>query len=322
MNRTIILGTPLGTCNYVFDEGSETTYQDFMNIGEGNVSIYDIDGIPVKPDAQSILDGGIQIVGGRNKNLHPLTTGILGMRGATIKVAYPKAGSKFKGIILLDKVDAVKEGVWSILLATIEQHTPNQRDKWNTDVYTDGTKTIAEVAQAVVDLFNAQNKKNLGVTATFGNYTPSGGASTPAIFFEADDYNAWTVIPSNNLLDSTIINKDNAAEDTDIAVGYKPYLDAAFVLDKIRENAAEEGFENIGGNLSELYPGYNNPALFNQYAQVHIRSYYPKTGGATVDEALWQITDLYIPYEDEATGSNEANLALKTILAILNKAKV
>ncbi|KAA6361235.1 MAG: hypothetical protein EZS28_043238, partial [Streblomastix strix] len=273
-------------------------------------------------DTQSILDGGIQIVGGRTPNLHPLTSGILGMRGATIKVSYPKPGSKFKGILLLDDVDVAKEGVWSILLATIEEHTPNQRDKWNTDIYTDGTKTLAKVAQEVVDLFNTQNKNNLGVTATFGTYTPKGGSSTPAIIFTADDYNAWTIIPSNNLLSCTVVTAATAFAPEDISLGYKPFLDNAYVLDKIRQNAAEEGFENIGGNLSELYPGYNNPALFTQYALIHIRSYYPKTGGATVDEALWQITDLYIPYEDEAVPDDGKNAALKSILKVLNKAKV
>lgn len=322
MNRTIIFGTPLGTCNFILAEDEVT---DFMEIGEGNVGAYDAEGQPIDKDSNTIVDGGIQFVGGRGPNLHPAATPVLGMRGATFKVAYPKDGSKFKGILLLDSnVDATKEGVWSILLASVEDPIRNSRYKWNTDVYTDGTKSLTQVADEVVALFNTQNKKNLGVTATRSTYTPKGGSDTPCIIFAADDFNSWTIIPSNNLLGCPLVTKATADVETDISIGYKPFLDAEFVLNKIRENAAEEGFENIYGNLSELYPGYNNPQLYSWYAQVSMRTYYPKDF-ATVDEPLWQVTDLYIPYDRSEVNpgdEDEKNLALKQILGVLNKAKV
>jgi hypothetical protein len=321
MNRTIILGTPLGVCN--FKVAAEEVI-DFMNIGEGNVAAYDAEGNPIDKDSNTILNGGIQFVGGRGSKLHPAATPILGMRGAQFKIMYPKEGSKFKAILLLTNIDVTKEGVWSILLASIEDPIRNSRYKWNTDVYTDGTKSLEQVADEVVALFNTQNKKNLGVTATRGVYTPKGGQSTPCIKFEADDFNAWAIIPSNNLLYAPLVTAATADEEDDISVGYKPVLDAEFVLNKFRENAAEEGFENIYGDLSEMYPGYNNPQLYSWYALVHMRTYSPKDF-ATVDEPLWQITDLYIPYDrTEAKPGDDVdkNVALKQIIGVLNKAKI
>jgi hypothetical protein len=317
MNRTIILGTPAGDCTFV------SGTQDYMAIGDGNVSVFDVDGKPIARDASSILEGGIQIVGGRGTDIHPAATPVLGIRGATFKVGYPKAGSKFKTILMLDNVDATKEGVWSVLLATTEDPVWNQRTKWNTDIYTDGTKTIEQVAKEVVALFNTQNSKNLGVKAEYGTYEPkAGGGARPCIKFEADNYNSWVIIPSNNLLYAPVLTSATAAETTDVTAGYKPFLDREYVKDLLKVTAADEGYENVYGDLSELYPGYNNPQLYSVYAMITIRSYYAKSF-ATVDEPLFQITNLLFPYDSTETTADPAkNVALKSVLDILNKARV
>jgi hypothetical protein len=117
------------------------------------------------------------------------------------------------------------------------------------------------------------------------------------------------------------LTKDTAAAETDVTPGYKPFLDKEFVKDLLKTTAGDEGFENVGGDLSELYPGYNFPQLFTQYAMIAIRSYYPKTF-ATVDEPLWQNTNLLLPYVDESEANPEVNVALKAILSVLNKARV
>jgi hypothetical protein len=197
---------------------------------------------------------------------------------AKITVPTPEKGSDYTVVI-------VKKGT-----------VFNERSNWTfTTVAT--TTTAADVAKQIVDQING-NTYQLGVKATY-----SGGAITITATEAGKDYE---VLGADAL---------TGVAPTDVTHGKKAMYDKAYIQDLASRCAAGKGFNYLGEDGKEIYPGYPETVDADKYVLYTLRFAVPRFAAKQRDEVVYQLVHIAVPVGAPSISTLDTILGTSTAIA-------
>lgn len=251
---------------------SGVDYKDITKVPEGTLALFNLsDGSLISSAAT--MKGNFAVVLGRGEDKMPLHFPEVDAKSLTVEKAEYTEGKTFTAAITVPTTEKGK--IYTILLA---KHGVvfNERNTWTYTVMAKDT-TAANVAAAIVKTINA-NSHTSGVKAE-----NTGGKITVTALKEGDNY---SLIGGDEL---------TGIEPTDVTEGVVTMLDKAYVQDLASRCAAGKGFNYLGEDGAEIYPGYPETVDEDSYTLYTLRFAVPRVAAKQRDEVVWQILHIAVP---------------------------
>lgn len=255
-------------------------YKDLTKVPEGTIGLFNLsDGSLITSNAT--FKGNFAVVCGRGKDKMPLHFPEVDIKSLTISKAEYVKGSIFSGAITVPTPEAGKH--YTVIIAKCGTHF-HERNRWT---YTSMAKNTiaADVANDIVKQLNA-NSYNSGVTAE-----STGGKITITAVKEGDNYE---IIGADELI---------GVQPTDVEAGVKTMLDKAYIQDLASRCAAGKGFNYLGEDGTEIYPGYPEVVADDKYVLYTLRFAVPRVAAKQRDEVVYQLLHIAVPTTSAAVAT-------------------
>lgn len=233
---------------------------------------------------------------GRGAGKIPILFSEVDVSSLSVQFAEESAGNKFKATIT---IPATEKGKEYTIVVTKKGCVFNERNNWTVS-HLAKDDTAYKTAKALVDQINA-NSFSLGLKAS----VPANGS---VITFEAENMGDQYVIQGADELmglSATISKADGKELD-----GAKPILDKAYVQDLASRCAAGKGFNYLGEDGKEIYPGYPEVVEDVSYNMFTLRFAVPRVSAKQRDEVVYQTLHIVLPKDSAAIAT------LKTIFGV------
>lgn len=262
--------------------GADVTPNDFSNLAEGAISLFELGGSAVL-SAPATKNFGIAL--GRKGNVLPFIIPEIDINTLYITVTQPSVGQKFKAEIT---IPTPVEGKNYTLVLVKRGTVVNERYKYTvTEFVPAGTTTTAAAIAASLgkQLKNYADNGTLPITVT---------VSSAKITIEATNYNANYDIVPGDALHGVAVTK----------TPFKPNIgDADYIKDLAQQCAAGKGFNYLAEDSSDTYPGYPESVEDIAQADIPTKGYVvfnlrfatKREAGKTMDEAVWQYVHVAVP---------------------------
>lgn len=249
-------------------------YKDITLVPDGTLGFFDLkDGSLISTKANLTAASAFAVVCGRGEDKMPLHFPEVNVKTLTVEKATYQPGAKFTASITVPTTEKFKE--YSIILSKCGV-VFNERNNWTYTALAKGT-TAADVATALVKSINA-NTPTSGLKAT-----SSGGKITVTAVEEGVDFNMQG---ADELMGVAV---------TDVTHGKPAMLDKAYIQDLASRCAAGKGFNYLGEDGAEIYPGYPEVVDADQYTLYTLRFAVPRVASKQRDEVVYQLLHLAIP---------------------------
>lgn len=275
--------------------GAAVTPNDFSNLAEGAISLFELGGSAVLSAAPT-KNFGIAL--GRSGDVLPFVIPEIDINNLYITVTQPSAGQKFKAEITIPTPVAGH----NYTLVLVKKGTSiNERFKF----------TATEFVPAGTSMTAAAIATSLG--NQFKNY-----ASNGTLAISVTVASAKITIESNNYTDQyELVASDSLHGVAVTTTPSKPNIgDKAYIEKLAQQCAAGKGFNYLARDSRDIYPGY--PEAVEDIAQTDIatkgyvvfnlRFATKREAGKTMDEAVWQYVHIAVPK------SNSSYSTLATML--------
>lgn len=248
------------------------TYADITKVTDGTIGIFTPTDSKLVTTAAG-LKGSVAIVCGRGDNKMPLHFPDVDVNSLSVEKAEYTAGSTFTGAITIPTTEKGKHYTVIVAKMGVKFH---ERNRWT---YTSMAKstTAADVAADIVKQLNA-NSNTSGVKAT-----NTGGKITITAINKGDNY---SIIGADELL---------GVKPTDVTAGVKNFLDKEYIKDLASRCSAGKGFNYLGEDGAELYPGYPENVDEDQYVLYTLRFAVPRVSSKQRDEVVYQLLHIAVP---------------------------
>lgn len=247
-------------------------YKDITKVPEGTIGFFKPSDGTLITTADDLTEN-FAVVCGRGENKMPLHFPEVDVKSLHVEKATYEAGATFTASITVPTTEKGKE--YTIVLSKAGV-VFNERNNWTFTALAKGT-TAADVAAAIVKSINA-NTATTGLTAE-----NTGGKITIKSSIEGDN---WYLKGADELL---------GVEPTDVTTGKKAMLDKAYIQDLASRCAAGKGFNYLGEDGAEIYPGYPEVVDSDQYVLYSLRFAVPRMAAKQRDEVVYQILHIAVP---------------------------
>lgn len=268
---------------------------------------------PTSTDMSTLADGAIAFVNpadgkiltaaptsnfsifvGRGSNKLPRMFPEIDVKSLQVTKATYQAGATFTAKIT---VPTPEKGTHYTVVITKKGTVFNERNNWTfTTMAT--TTTAADVAKQLTAQING-NKYQLGVKAE-----STGGAITITALEAGKDYE---VLGADGLM---------GVAPTEVTNGKKAELDKADIQDLASRCAAGKGFNYLGEDGKEIYPGYPEVVDADKYVLYTLRFAVPRVAAKQRDEVVYQLVHIAVPVGAPSIST------IDTILGLQEPAKV
>lgn len=262
--------------------GAAVTPNDFSNLAEGAISLFELGGSTVLSAAPT-KNFGIAL--GRSSNVLPFVIPEIDINNLYITVTQPSAGQKFKAEIT---IPTPVEGHNYTLVLVKKGTSINERFKF----------TATEFVPAGASMTAAAIATSLG--NQFKNY-----ASNGTLAINVTVASAKITIESNNYTDQyELVASDSLHGVTVTTTPAKPNIgDTSYIKTLAQQCAAGKGFNYLAEDAGEIYPGYPENVEDIAQADIPTKGYVvfnlrfttKREAGKTMDEAVWQYVHIAVP---------------------------
>lgn len=262
--------------------GAAVTPNDFSNLAEGAISLFELGGSAVLSAAPT-KNFGIAL--GRSGNVLPFVIPEIDINNLYITVTQPSAGQKFKAEIT---IPTPVEGHNYTLVLVKKGTSINERFKF----------TATEFVPAGTSMTAAAIATSLG--NQFKNYASNG---TVAISVTVSS--AKITIESNNYTDQyELVASDSLHGVAVTTTPSKPNIgDTNYIKTLAQQCAAGKGFNYLARDSRDIYPGYPENVEDIAQADIATKGYVvfnlrfatKREAGKTMDEAVWQYVHIAVP---------------------------
>lgn len=266
---------------------STAKFTDLTTVPEGTVAMFDLKTGNLLTNAAKATND-FAIVVGRASNKMPLMFPEVNIKTLQVTKATYAAGTTFTAKIT---VPTPEKGTHYTVVITKKGTVFNERSNWTfTTMAT--TTTAADVAKQITAQING-NKYQLGVSASY-----SGGAITITASEVGKDYE---VLGADGLI---------GVAPTDVTHGKKAVCDKAYIQDLASRCAAGKGFNYLGDDGKDIYPGYPEVVDENQYVLYTLRFAVPRVASKQRDEVVYQLVHLAVPVGSDSIATLDVILGL------------
>lgn len=262
--------------------GAAVTPNDFSNLAEGAISLFELGGSAVLSAAPT-KNFGIAL--GSSDNVLPFIIPEIDINNLYITVTQPSAGQKFKAEIT---IPTPVEGNNYTLVLVKKGTSINERFKF----------TATEFVPAGASMTAAAIATSLG--NQFKNYVSNG-----TLDIKVTVSSAKITIESNNYTDQyELVASDKLHGVSVTTTPSKPNIgDKSYIKTLAQQCAAGKGFNYLAEDASEIYPGYPESVediaqadiATKGYAVFNLRFATHREAGKTTDEAVWQYVHIAVP---------------------------
>lgn len=251
---------------------SSAVITDLTTVPEGTIALFDLVGNSLITSSPS---NNFAIAVGRGTNKMPLYFPEVDIKSLSVVKTPYAAGSTFTATISVGT--PVKGEIYTIVV--IKKGTVfNERSNW-TFTHKAKSTTAKDLVDAFVASINA-NKVNLGVTATAASSNTAVTITANAV---GDNYE---VVGADALL---------AVVPTSVTQGKKAVCDKAYIQDLASRCAAGKGFNYLGEDGKEIYPGYPEVVEADSYTLYTLRFAVPREASKQRDEVVYQLVHIAVP---------------------------
>lgn len=213
------------------------------------------------------------IVLGRGADKAPIFFPEVDVKSLTVEKSEYKAGQTFKGTITINSVAAGKEYTIVVVKKGVVRH---ERNTWTATAYAKDT-TVSKVVDELIRQINASTETS-GVKAT-----KAGGAITITAVTPGQNYD---IVGADELMGVTVTSKTE---------GMPAMLDKAYVQDLASRCAAGKGFNLLGEDGKDIYPGYPEAVEDVEYTMYTLRFAVPRVAAKQRDEVVYQLVHIVVP---------------------------
>lgn len=260
---------------------AETTYTEFTTAPDASLGLFDINSGKVITKAED-LKNNVTLVARRGAKA-PYHFPEIDVKSLTVEKAEYEAGNVFTATITIPTTE--KGSQYTIIIAK-KGTKLHERNTWT---YTSVAKDdiAAVVATDIVKQINA-NTNTSGVKATNsgGNITIT-AVSAPTI----DQVYDYEVIGADEL---------TGVKPTSVTPGKAKILGKEYVKDLASRCAAGKGFNYLGEDGKELYPGYPEVVTSDRNVMYTLRFAVPRASAKQRDEVVYQTLHIVIPLVSDA----------------------
>lgn len=247
-------------------------FTDLTTVPEGTVAMFDIKTGNLLTNAAKATND-FAIVVGRASNKMPLIFPEVNIKTLQVTKATYQAGATFTVKIT---VPTPEKGTNYTVVITKKGTVFNERNNWTfTTMAT--TTTAADVAKQITAQING-NKYQLGVKAEC-----TGSVITITALEVGKDYE---VLGADGLM---------GVAPTNVTHGKKAVCDKAYIQDLASRCAAGKGFNYLGDDGKDIYPGYPEVVDEDQYVLYTLRFAVPRVASKQRDEVVYQLVHLAVP---------------------------
>lgn len=251
---------------------STAKFTDLTTVPEGTVAMFDIKTGNLLTNAAKATND-FAIVVGRASNKMPLIFPEVNIKTLQVTKATYQAGTTFTAKIT---VPTPEKGTNYTVVITKKGTVFNERNNWTFTAMAT-TTTAADVAKQITAQING-NKYQLGVKAEY-----TGGVITITALEVGKDYE---VLGADGLM---------GVAPTDVTHGKKAVCDKAYIQDLASRCAAGKGFNYLGDDGKDIYPGYPEVVDEDQYVLYTLRFSVPRVASKQRDEVVYQLVHLAVP---------------------------
>lgn len=268
---------------------STAKFTDLTTVPEGTVAMFDIKTGNLLTNAAKATND-FAIVVGRASNKMPLIFPEVNIKTLQVTKATYAAGATFTAKIT---VPTPEKGTNYTVVITKKGTVFNERNNWTfTTMAT--TTTAADVAKQITAQING-NKYQLGVKAEY-----TGGVITITALEVGKDYE---VLGADGLM---------GVAPTDVTHGKKAVCDKAYIQDLASRCAAGKGFNYLGDDGKDIYPGYPEVVDEDQYVLYTLRFAVPRVASKQRDEVVYQLVHLAVPVGSASIATLDVILGLSS----------
>lgn len=260
--------------------GGASTPRDLSNMAAGAVGFYQLDDTSKWLNAKPTKNFAI-VLGGGGKKVPFIIPEVDVNTLSVTYTDYNHGNNVTAGILMPQPVS----GKTYTLMFVKGGTTFNERSTWTVSEYIpEGvTKTANELAKAFATRIQSMIDLNGFPFRIVGNGITGAGNR---LDFYAQDTTQWKIIPTDGLAGVSLEDVQNAAP----AVG-----DKAYIQDLASRCAAGKGFNYLGEDGSEIYPGYPEVVEDTQYDIITLRFAVPRVASKTRDEVVNQVVHIAVP---------------------------
>ena len=266
---------------------AEVTYTDFTTAPDASLGLFNIKSNKVITKAED-LKNNITLVARRGSKA-PLHFPEIDVKSLTVtKTAY-KAGVMFKDWI---KVPTPVEGK-TYTLTIIKKGTKfNERSNWTVSVVAK-TNNIYDLTDALYEQL-AAIQSNAGLNVRKSLLPDFAGGPTTFEFTAIDKNQNFEFKTSDDWGKLEHVAGENPYTPHPI-YAQPEILGKEYVKDLASRCAAGKGFNYLGEDGKELYPGYPEVVNANQYVMYTLRFAVPRMAAKQRDEVVYQTLHIVIP---------------------------
>lgn len=260
--------------------GGASTPRDLSNMTAGAIGFYQLDDtskwLSTKPTKNFAI-----VLGGGGKKV-PFIIPEVDVNSLSVTYAtWNRGGSFSAGILMPEPVS----GKTYTLMFVKGGTTFNERSTWTVSEYIpEGvTKTANELAKAFATKIQSMIDLNGFPFSLVGNGITGAGNR---LDFYAQDTTQWHIIPTDGLAGVSLEDTGDALP----AIG-----DKAHIQDLASRCAAGKGFNYLGEDGGEIYPGYPETVEDTFYNIITLRFAVPRAASKTRDEVVNQVVHIAIP---------------------------
>lgn len=260
--------------------GGASTPRDLSNMAAGAVGFYQLDDTSKWLSAKPTKNFAI-VLGGGGKKV-PFIIPEVDVNSLSVTYAdYDHGNNVTAGILMPEPVS----GKTYTLMFVKGGTTFNERSTWTVSEYIpEGvTKTANELAKAFATRIQSMIDLNGFPFRIVGNGITGAGNR---LDFYAQDTTQWKIIPTDGLAGVSLEDVQDASP----AVG-----DKAYIQDLASRCAAGKGFNYLGEDGGEIYPGYPEVVEDIQYDIITLRFAVPRVASKTRDEVVNQVVHIAVP---------------------------
>lgn len=262
--------------------GAAVTPNDFSNLAEGAISLFELGGSTVLSAAPT-KNFGIAL--GRSGNVLPFVIPEIDINNLYITVTQPSAGQKFKAEIT---IPTPVEGHNYTLVLVKKGTSINERFKFTaTEFVPAGTSmTAAAIATSLGNQFkNYASNGTLAITVT---------VASAKITIESNNYTDQYELVASDKLHGVAVTTTPS----------KPNIgDKSYIENLAQQCAAGKGFNYLARDSRDIYPGYPESVEDIAQAELATKGYVvfnlrfatKREAGKTMDEAVWQYVHIAVP---------------------------
>lgn len=280
--------------------GTASTPRDLSSMTAGAIGFYQLDDtskwLSTKPTKNFAI-----VLGGGGKKV-PFIIPEVDVKSLSVTYTTWDRGSSFSAGILMPQPVS---GKTYTLMFVKGGTTFNERSTWTVSEYIpEGvTKTANELAKAFATRIQSMIDLNGFPFSLVGNGITGAGNR---LDFYAQDTTQWHIIPTDGLAGVSLEDTSDALP----AIG-----DKAHIQDLANRCAAGKGFNYLGEDGGEIYPGYPETVEDIFYNIITLRFAVPRAASKTRDEVVNQVVHIAIPTSSAITDTVKVILGLSEAAA-------